>query len=99
MNAAIFFQLIAGLALLAAGLLQVAVIRAPDVPNGPEAKLAVRKVMCGAMLIGGGYLLNTAFAGSQVDKVMALSLGLIGVSQSVFSLIKLFPEEYHHGRK
>lgn len=99
MNAALFFQVVAGLALLAAGFLHVAVIRAPDVPNGPMVKLSVRKVMCGAMLISGGYLISMAVNGDAVDHVMALSLGLIGVSQSVFALIKLFPEEFMHDHK
>lgn len=98
MSAAIFFQTIAGFALVMAGLLQIAVIRSPDIPSRHNAKHSAIKLTCAAMLISGMHLLNMAVDGQTADKALTLALGLIGVSQSVFALIKLFPEEYQHGK-
>lgn len=98
MNAALVFQVLAGLALIAAGLLQVAVIRSPDVPNDVRPKLSGRRVMCLAMLIAGAYILSMSAQGATTDRVMTLCLGLFGLSQGVFSFVKLFPEEFRHGR-
>lgn len=96
MTQAMVFQLVCGVLLLLAGLLNVAVICSPNVPNGSDAKHSSRKVMAGAMLMLGVYLVGMATAGTSADRVMTILCGLIALAQVASSLIKIFPEEFGH---
>lgn len=99
MNQALVFQLVCGVLLLLAGLLNVAVICSPDVPNGSEAKHSSRKVMAGAMLMLGVYLVGMSLHGSLTDRVMTILCGLIALAQVASALIKIFPEEFNHAKR
>lgn len=96
MQSYLIVQTIAALALALAALLQLGVLKAPDIPD-PDVKRSGRKVMILALACAAVYLAYITFDGRRTDPPMVLFLGLIGMSQALFGLNRLFPDLYRHG--
>lgn len=95
MQAHLFIQTLAVLALVLAALLQFGVLNAPDVPDDPHIKRSGRKVMIVALVCAALYLAWQTFEGRRYDPPMVLLLGLIGMAQAVFGANRLFPSLNH----
>jgi hypothetical protein len=80
------------LALGLAFLLQLAVYRAPDLPDTAATRTS-RRLMIGALLVGCIYLGYSGATGSLEDKPIVLVLGLVALAQMNSAKSRLFPED------
>lgn len=96
MDSHIIFQLAASLALALAAILQLAVYKAPDVAmDDIDPKRSARRLMILCLFCAFVYLSWASLAGHRAESPMVLILGLMGVSQAVSALTRLFPGGFH----
>ncbi len=91
MSAATIVQWLVCTELALAFLLQLAVFRAPDLPDTPATRVS-RILMIGALFIGFCYLSYLSSHGVLADKPMTLVLAVMALAQLNSAKSKLFPE-------
>lgn len=72
--------------------LQLAVYRAPDLPDTPATRTS-RRLMIGAMLVGCIYLGYSGAISNLEDKPIVLVLGLVALAQLNSAKSRLFPAD------
>lgn len=72
--------------------LQLAVYRAPELPDTPHTRTS-RRLMMGALLIACIYLAYTGAVGLLEDKPIVLVLGLVALAQANSAKSRLFPHD------
>lgn len=96
MDQHLLFRVLVIAVLVAAVLLQLAVIKASDIPSDCRAKLAARKVTILAMGIGIVAIADTILNDRSANPVFVLAMGLVGMAQCVNAMVRLFPGGIHH---
>lgn len=72
--------------------LQLAVYRAPELPDTPNTRTS-RRLMMGALLVGCIYLAYSGAMGYLEDKPIVLVLGLVALAQANSAKSRLFPHD------
>ena len=72
--------------------LQLAVYRAPELPDTPSTRTS-RRLMIGALLIACIYLGYSGAVGNLEDKPIVLVLGLVALAQANSAKSRLFPSD------
>lgn len=92
MSVATLLQWLICVGLGIAFLTQLAVYRAPELPDTKYTKISRRLMIC-ALLVGFCYLAYLSARGVLADKPMALVLGLTALAQLNSAMCRLFPDD------